>query len=371
MGTPRRLLAMRLALMSAAAVVTLAGASCGSDDEPATERPAGGGTAAADLEPIKTFLTDHTADLTAATGELKAQADGYYELAESLGFDYERLRDEKGAEVARFLKASQETWKSANPAYEEAEGIVAGVERLSQYDTILDAGSSGEDPESAVPFDLELADGEVLEQPGNFFFLTETALWGTNEDFVARGVEPDLNGDGEVTFGEALPDANFYVAAARDFDRYARELDAEAREFEPTESDVFSALVIMTPTMSEYFGQWKNSRAIAGGKASEDGFVGASRLSDITNILEGLEFAYEGIETRVAAADPQQAEQIGTSLERLRSLAERLERQEAGGRQFTPEQADTLGEEAQERAEGIAGQISQAGARLGVEVQEG
>ncbi len=370
--TWRGLRSTRLAFLAVAAVLAVAGVACGSDDEPAAEKGGGGAASGAELEPIKTFLTDHTADLTAATGELKRLADGYYDLAESYDFDYEQLRDEDGEAVERFVQTSQATWKSANPSYEEAEGIVAGVERLSRYDTILDAGSSGEaDPESAVPFDLKLADGEVLKQPGNFFFLTETALWGTNEDFVAKGVEPDLNGDGRVVFGEALPDANFYVAAARDFDRYARELDAEANKFEPTESDVFSALVIMTPTMSEYFGQWKNSRAIAGAKASEDGFVGASRLSDIANILTGLEFAYEGIEPRVAEADPQQAEQIKTSLTRLTDFAERLERQEDGGKRFTPEQADTLGEEAQERAEGIAGQISQAGARLGVEVQEG
>ena len=44
----------------------------------------------------------------------------------------------------------------------------------------------------------------------------------------------------------------------------------------------------MTPTMSEYFEAWKNSRFVAGEKASEKAFVAASRLQDITDILGGL-----------------------------------------------------------------------------------
>ncbi len=66
------------------------------------------------------------------------------------------------------------------------EGIVAGVPRLAQYDVDIDAGSDGSDPESAVSFSLETPAGETLEQPGNLFFLTETALYGTNEDLLAE-----------------------------------------------------------------------------------------------------------------------------------------------------------------------------------------
>ena len=44
----------------------------------------------------------------------------------------------------------------------------------------------------------------------------------------------------------------------------------------------------MTPTMSEYFEAWKNSRFVAGDKANEKAFVAASRLQDIADILGGL-----------------------------------------------------------------------------------
>ena len=40
------------------------------------------------------------------------------------------------------------------------------------------------------------------------------------------------------------------------------------------------------------------------------------------------------------------------------------------GEQYTAEEADTLGAEAQRQAEAIAGQVTQAAKRLGIELQE-
>ena len=45
-------------------------------------------------------------------------------------------------------------------------------------------------------------------------------------------------------------------------------------------------------------------------------------------------------------------------------------KQEQDGKTFTPEEADTLGGEAQSRATSIAGQVSQVAARLNVEIDE-
>ena len=47
-------------------------------------------------------------------------------------------------------------------------------------------------------------------------------------------MKPDLDGDGEVEFGEALPDADIFIAAATDFEKHAQELDKAAHEWEPT-----------------------------------------------------------------------------------------------------------------------------------------
>ncbi len=174
-----------------------------------------------------------------------------------------------------------------------------------------------------------------------------------------------------MEFGESLPDADIYVAAAREFERYAKELDAAARKWEPTPGDALTALVVMTPTMSEYFAAWKNSRFIAGEKASENAFVAASRLQDIADILGGLVLVYDNVEPLVAEADPAQAKQTKQSLAELRDFAADLLAEEDAGRKFTAEEADTLGSRAQEQAEAIAGQITQAASQLNIEIEEG
>ena len=319
----------------------------------------------------RAISTEHSAALADETAKLKKQGQAYYDLAKDSNFNYQQMLEENRDDVNALLEDAKATYVRANPAYEEMEGIVAGVSSLADYDVIIDAGSSGEDPENAVPFDLELPNGKTLKQPGNFMFLTETSLYGTNDDLTAKGVQADLNGNGKVEFGEALPDANIFLATTRDFDKYARELDSEANAFEPSDSDAFSALVIMTPTMSEYFEAWKNSRFVAGNKASEQAFVATSRLSDIADILEGLVFTYDGVQPIVADADPQQAKQTKESLQQLHDFAADLRDKEDGGRKYSAEEADTLGSQAQEQAEAIAGQITQAAAKLNIELEEG
>ena len=207
-----RIAALIALLVLLVLLVLLAG--CGGDDANEAARTTAtaaettsGAIPAADLAGIKSYLTDHTAQLTGATEEFAALAEEYDALAESVEYDYARLLEEHREDVTRILADARETWVEANPYYEQVEGVVAGTPSLAAYDIILDAGTSrDEDPESAVPFDLELADGRMLEQPGNLFNLTEGMLWGTRPDLTAK-VEADLDGDGSVEFGEALPDA--------------------------------------------------------------------------------------------------------------------------------------------------------------------
>ncbi len=353
-----------LALASSAALV--AGCGDGGGDEATTAE-----AAAAELAPVKTYLTDHSADLVEQVGLLKENADQYYDLAKSVRFDYERLLREHGEEVAEILGDSKDVFVVANPAYEQMEGIVAGVPRLAQYDVDIDAGSDASTPEDAVSFDLKTADGRTLKQPGNLFFLTETALYGTNPDLLAKGVEGDVDGSGKVEFGEGLPDADVYKATLEEFDRQAKSLDEDAQDFEPTPSDALTSIVIMTPTMSEYFEAWKNSRFIAGEGASELGFVATSRLSDIADILGGILVTYDGMEPMVASANAQQAEQTRRELQGLADFAADLRDREADGEQFTAKQADALGAQAQSQAEAIAGQVTQVAKELDIELQEG
>ena len=179
--------------------------------------------------------------------------------------------------------------------------MVAGVPTLADYDVIIDAGGDASDPENAVPFSIKTEDGKTFKQPGNLFFLVESALYGTEPKWSTAA---DVDGDGKVAFGEALPEPRFYLAAA-DRVRHARRRSStrRARQWSPTEQDALTALVVMTPTMSEYFEAWKNSRFVAGDKATEKSFVGASRLQDIADILGGLELIYANVQPKIAEAE--------------------------------------------------------------------
>jgi len=355
-----------LALAALALAAPIA-AGCGDSDGDETTAEAG----AAQLQPVKGYLTDHSADLVDQVEVLRENADQYYELAESVDFNYERLLDEHGDEVEEILADSKQAFVAANPAYEQMEGIVAGVPRLAQYDVDIDAGSDASTPEDAVSFSLTTPSGKQLEQPGNLFFLTETSLYGTNPDLLAKGVKGDVDGNGKVEFGEGLPDADIYKATLDEFEKQAKNLDADAQEFEPTPSDALTSIVIMTPTMSEYFEAWKNSRFIAGDGASELGFVATSRLSDIADILGGILVTYNGMEPMIATESPQQAKQTKKELQSLVAFASDLRDREANGEKFSAKQADALGAQAQAQAEAIAGQVTQAAKQLEVELQEG
>jgi hypothetical protein len=361
----------RVVLVLAACALALS--ACGDDDDSSegSATPTQATVQGADLAAIKDYLLEHTERLVADTGRIRENAEAYYVLARSADFDYGRLLDRDRAEVRRLTREAQRAFARANPSYEEMEGVVAGVPSLAEYDVIIDAGADASDPENAVPFDVKTPAGRTFKQPGNFNFLIETAAFGTEPKFQAKGVEPDLDGDGRIEFGESVPDADFYVAVARDFEKYAKELDAAAREWQPSPSDALTALVVMTPTMSEYFAAWKNSRFIAGEKATEKAFVAASRLQDIADILGGLVLVYDNVQPLVAKADRHQARQTEQSLRKLHDFAAELREQEATGRKFTAEEADTLGSQAQERAEAIAGQITQAAAQLDIEIEEG
>jgi hypothetical protein len=362
---------LRRARLSFLAVLLLLLPACGGDDsEPAAQpEPA----ARANLAPVKDYLVGYTGRLTGFTEEFRQQADRYAALSTKAGNDPEKLWAAQAAQVRPLLASLKRTWVDGNPLYERVEGIVAGTPSLAEYDVIIDAGSSAaEDPQSAVPFDLELGDGRVLRKPGNFYNLTEGALWGTLPAGLQEvaGTPTDVDGDGKTEFGEVLPDPVFLRAATREFDRYARELDAAARAWQPKPSDAMTALVVMVPTMSEYFGQWKESRFVRGAAADAESFNVVSRLSDVGDILSSLEVIYGGVQPLAASAGADRRRRTRGELADLSDFVDDLRGQERSGKRFTPEEADALGAEAQERATAIAGQVSQQAAELRIPIEQ-
>jgi predicted small lipoprotein YifL len=327
--------------------------------------------AEADLAGVKIYLLEQTAELKTSTGQLKEAGNKYYDLAKAANFDYTALWQDNPDEIVKVIEEARTAWMAASPNYEQIEGIVAGVPSMAEYDVILDAGAAGsEDPEGAVPFDLTLPDGRVLPKPGNLFGVIESTLWGTYPEFTVSTVEADFNKDGKIDFGEALPDANVLKAGVDEMDRYTAELLTKAQAWEPTESDAFTALVVMVPTMSEYFGSWKDSRFVLGDKSTQRDFVAISRLADIQDILGGLQVTYQGVSPMVEAVDPNQSTEIAQGLTDLKNFVADVQTQETEGKRFTPEEADLLGAEAQDRATAITGKITQVAGQLEVELQE-
>jgi hypothetical protein len=320
----------------------------------------------ANLDAIKTYLLGNVTELQANAARLEQAALQYYALAEGAGFDYTALWTNNRLAVTTSLLEARDAWLLASPLYEQVEGVVAGVPSLSEFDVILDAGASGaEDPEGGVPFDLNLRDGRVLERPGNLFGVLESTLWGTRADY-SSGVAADLNLNSAHEFGELLPDAYVLLAAAESMNSYVAELLAASEAWQPTVEDAFTALVVMVPTMSEYFGSWRDSRFVMGDASTQVDFVVISRLSDIADILSGLLVIYESVSPLVASVDSAQDAQLRQDLLDLQAYVADLYAQEQAGRVFTPEEADLFGSEAQDRAQAITGQIAQVAALLNI-----
>lgn len=323
-----------------------------------------------DLSTLRTYLVDNVTALQTENAALEAAAADYYALAEAAGFDYSALWASEPEAVWAALEAARAAWMTGSPLYEQVEGIVAGVPSLSEYDVILDAGASGEDdPEGGVTFDLTLRDGRVFERPGNLFGVLESTLWGTRPEY-SSGIEADFDGNDEADFGEWLPDADLLLAAAETMRAYTDDLLDSAEAWEPTVEDAFTALVVMTPTMSEYFAAWRNSRFVMGDASTQSDFVVISRLADVENILGGLLVVYDGVSPLVQTVDAAQDSQVRSGLLDLQGYVGDLHAQEQGGRVFTPEEADLFGSEAQQRAQAIAGQLAQVAALAGVTLAE-
>jgi hypothetical protein len=353
------------AATDAPAATTAPAATSATDAQPTAA------AATADLSGIKTYLVGKTSELKTATDELKTISDHYYDLAKGANFDYAALLKSQQPDVIKTILDARAVWTKASPLYEQMEGIVAGTPSLAQFDVDMDAGASGaEDPASTVSFDLKLPDGTTLPKPGNLFGVTESTLWGTYDDFKVKDVQIDVDGDGKQGLGDALPNANVLKGGVDELAAQATKLDESANAWTPTEADAFTALVVMVPTMSEYFDSWKSSRFIAGDASTQRDFVAISRLSDIQNILGSLQIVHQNVSPLIQAVDASQDQQIGQGLTNLKAFVADVYQQEQSGKRFSAEDADLLGKEAQDRATAITGQVSQVAAQLNIKIEE-
>ncbi len=336
------------------------------EEQPATTTAASN----ADLAAIKQYALDNAYQMREGTSQLLASAEAYHDVITAHNLDYQAAWEASQEEATRLVAEAKAAWLQASQYYELDEGIIAGVPSLAFYDVWIDAGPSAEEaPAEAYAWTLELPDGRRLESPGNFFHsLLEPTIWGTKPEYT--GLRVDLDGDGNVELGEAPSDAQVLLGAAQGLNQATAEMITTVEAWEPTLSDAFTALVVMIPTMNEYFEQWKLSAYVAGESAEEAAFIGASRLFDITNILHGLDVTYDNVSMLVAAVDPALHGQIEDGFVDLRGYVDNLYAQEQGGVDFAAEQVDLFGTQAQDKATALAGQVTQAAAVLNITLEE-
>lgn len=317
------------------------------------------------LAKVKQFTLDHNHRLVAQAELLEAALADYAGVIASHGGDYAAAWAADGARLTRQIASIRTLWLEASNQYETIEGIVAGIPSTAKYDLILDAGNPGTESEDVAEYDLKLPDGTVLQRPGNLFHgITEPLFWGMNEAGVK--LPADLDGDGKVIRGEMLFDANLGQGAAQALVHWATALETDMTAWTPNREDAFTSVVVMTPTVGDYFGEWKESQFITGEIGA---FVAQSRLTDVQGIMNGCRKMYsEAISPVVAAGDGDLDARIKAGFEELLTLVDDTHAREASGTKFGVEEADALGNEAQDIADRIVAMILQAAAKSGVQI---
>ena len=352
-------------------------AGCGGDDSTDTAGTTtavpevSGPLAAADLAGVKTYLTDHTVKLVGFTERFRSLADDYDELAGSVAYDHARLLREHRAQVEPILAQAKDLWTEGNPYYERVEGVVAGTPSLAVYDVILDAGSSAaEDPASAVPFDLKLADGRVLAQAGQPLQPDRGhALGHASRVRGRRSADLDARRHGSSSARCCRTRTSSRRPPTRSSSTPASST-ASARAWKPTASDAFTSVVVMVPTMSEYFGQWKVSRFVLGREARR-ATRSTSSPGSPTSATSSAACASSTPASPRDRARSTRSRRAQTKRSSTRSWRSSATLAGAGARRASasrPQQADVLGRRRRSAATAIAGQVTQAAARLKVKI---
>lgn len=315
---------------------------------------------------VKDYLLGALEKMESAANDFVANAKSYHALVTANGGKPEAAFAAAPVEVTRLLEALRENYKAMDSfGYETIEGIVAGVPAMADFDIYLDSGvpqdqSGGGTP--VAPVVLTLADGNKIDHEGCLFtYLIEPMLWGSNKKFV---LPVDLNRDGKIDPRESLPRAELLNAVAADVQRQIHALHAQASAWQPTTADYFSAMITMTPTLSGYFDDWKESRFAP---ETSGKFTAVSRVSDMRGIMSSVATLYGAVQAQVSAKDPALGSSIQRGFDGILSFIDRVDRREKkAGAALAPAEVDELGDQAKQRADKLVPQIEEAAAILEV-----
>jgi imelysin len=307
---------------------------------------------------VKSYLLKGLEKINAASQDFVANSEAYSALIAANGGSVEAAYKAEPKKIDQLVAKMQGNYKAMDSfGYETIEGIVAGVPALAEYDIYLDAGVPGsEGPEDVAPVVLDLGNGQTIDKQGSLFtYIIEPMLWGGD----SRWVTPVDGGK------KLLPRPEILAAAANDVKKKLGELLADAKAWNASVSDCFGAMIVMTPTLSDYFEDWKESR-YANEKSGR--FQAVSRVSDMRGIMGSCQVMYEAVEGQVAEKDKSLAKSVDGGFKGIMSFLDKIETREKQG-EIKGAEIDELATQAKEKTDKLVPQIEQSAAVVGVKVE--
>ena len=307
---------------------------------------------------MKSYLLKGLEKVNAASQDFVANSEAYSALVAANGGSVDAAYKAEPKKMEQLVKKMQDNYKAMDSfGYETIEGIVAGVPTLADYDIYLDAGvPASEGPEDVAQVVLGLGNGQKIDKEGALFtYIIEPMLWGGDE----RWVTP-VDGGKKV-----LPRPEVLAAAAKDVNKKLGELLADAKAWNASVGDCFGAMIVMTPTLSDYFEDWKESRYA---KEKSGRFQAVSRVSDMRGIMGSCQVTDEAVEGQVAEKDKSLAKSVDAGFKGIMSFLDKIEKREKQG-EIKGAEIDELATQAKEKTDKLVPQIEQSAAVVGVKVE--
>jgi len=306
---------------------------------------------------VKSYLLKKLEKMNAASQDFVKNSDAYSALVAANGGSVEAAYKADPKQLEKLVAKMQENYKAMDSfGYETVEGIVAGVPSLADYDIYLDAGvPASEGPENVAPVVLDVGNGQKIDKQGSLFtYIIEPMLWSGDKRWVT------------VVDGgkKSLPRPEVLAAAAKDVNKKLGELLADANSWNASVSDCFAAMVVMTPTLSDYFEDWKESRY---SKDKSGRFQAVSRVSDMRGIMGSCQVMYEAVEKTVAEKDQSLAKSVDSAFKGIMSFLDKIEDREKQG-EIKGAEIDELATQAKDKTDKLVPQIEQSAAVTGVKI---
>jgi hypothetical protein len=316
-------------------------------------------------EGVKVYLVTQVERIVKAAQDLKTAGQAYDKLVTAHNNDAQAAAKAEPKKVAQLIQDMRHAYERIDSyGYEYIEGIVAGVPTLVHYDVELDSGlpqKMATSPTDNVAQVVIRAGDLTLTNEGSLNnFLIEPTVFGTNDRFIeGKAKLPGMEGmiglpKPKLVLGLADYALNGYTRLLKD-----------SKAWQPSDRDCFLTLYNMTPTLADYFEEWKESKIHHGAVGGR--FVAVSRVSDMRGIMGSVRLTWQSVEPKVAAADPALAQSISDGYAKVMTFIDTVDSRDQAS-PLNPQTIDALGSQAKERADKLTVQSAQAAALLKIDV---